>query len=212
MLYKFLTFDDDAVFPCNRSGSPLIGSGNLGTVKYRLRGWLTVSALSERRLRFRLRRGNFEVELEGDFDYVRGKFEELLRSQPAIQSAQAPVMSDQSLEGFVPSDELTGILETTPDGKLHFTIPFDRISAKEAIGLLLYSSNPSPLEDAKLIELLGTSWKAVKDNVVRARVSELRKEGKLIAEQGRYSLSGAGLQWVGQDVVPKLRPASPTST
>ena len=103
-----------------------------------------------------------------------------------------------------------GILETTPDGKLHFTIPFDRISAKEAIGLILYSGNPSSVEDAKLIEWLGTSWKAVKDNVVRARVSELRKEGKLIAEQGRYSLSGAGLQWITQEVLPKLRP--PTST
>jgi len=110
------------------------------------------------------------------------------------------------MEAVVPGEELAGILETTPEGKLHFTIPFDRISAREAIGLLLYSTNPSPLEDAKLIEWLGTSWKAVKDNVVRARVSELRKEGKLIAEQGRYSLSGAGLQWIQQDILPKLRP------
>lgn len=91
---------------------------------------------------------------------------------------------------------------------MHFTIPFDKISAKEAIGLILYSSNPAPLEDARLIELLGTSWKAVKDNVIRARVSELRKEGKLIAEQGRYRLSGAGMQWIGQDVLSKLRPSS----
>ena len=162
--------------------------------------------MSERRLRFRLRRGNFEVELEGDFDYVRGKFEELLQSQRTIQPASASTIGDQSLEGFVPSEELAGILETTAEGKLHFTIPFDRISAKEAIGLILYSSNPTPIEDAKLIELLGTSWKAVKDNVVRARVSELRKEGKLIAEQGRYTLSGAGLQWIGQEILPKLRP------
>ena len=164
--------------------------------------------LSERRLRFKLRRGNFEVELEGDFEYVRGKFEELLQSQPAIQPVTASNVGDQSLEGFIASEELGGILETTPEGKLHFTIPFDRISAREAIGLLLYSANPSPIEDAKLIELLGTSWKAVKDNVVRARVSELRKEGKLIAEQGRYSLSGAGLQWISQEILPKLRPPS----
>jgi hypothetical protein len=101
---------------------------------------------------------------------------------------------------------LAGILETTPEGKLHFTVPFDRISAKEAIGLILYGSNPMSVEDAALIELLGTSWKSVKDNVVRARISELRKEGKLIAEQGKYSLSGAGLQWIRQDVLPKLRP------
>jgi hypothetical protein len=165
--------------------------------------------LSERRLRFRLRRGNFEVELEGDYDYVRGKFEELLQSQPSLQPVPISAAGDQSSEGFVASEELAGILDTTPEGKLHFTIPFDRISAKEAIGLILYSSNPAPIEDARLIELLGTSWKAVKDNVVRARVSELRKEGKLIAEQGRYSLSGAGMQWIGQEVLPKLRPPNP---
>lgn len=162
--------------------------------------------MSERRLRFKLRRGNFEVELEGDFDYVRGKFEELMQSQPTVPSSPHPGFGDRSLESIVPGEELNGILETAADGKLHFTIPFDRISAKEAIGLILYSSKPAPIEDARLIELLGTSWKAVKDNVVRARISELRKEGKLIAEQGRYSLSGAGVQWIAQEVLPKLRP------
>ena len=161
--------------------------------------------MSDRPLRFRLRRGNFEVELEGDFEYVRGKFEELLQSQPQTSTQQ---IVDRTTETVVPGEELAGILETTPDGKLHFTIPFDRLSAKEAIGLILYSANPSAIDDAVLIELLGTSWKAVKDNVIRARVSELRKEGKLIAEQGRYSLSGAGLQWISQDVLPKLRPAA----
>ena len=161
--------------------------------------------LSERGLRFRLRRGNFEVELEGDFEYVKGKFEELLQSQPPMQPT--PQSGDRLMD-LVPGEELAGILEKTPEGKLHFTIAFDRISAKEAIGLILYSANPSALEDASLIELLGTSWKSVKDNVVRARVSELRKEGKLIAEQGRYTLSGAGMQWIAQEVLPKLKPVN----
>jgi len=169
-------------------------------------------SLSERRLRFRIRRGNFEVELEGDYEYVKGKFEELLQSQPGAQIASQQGMGDLSSEAVVPGEELSGILETTPEGKLHFTIPFDRISAKEAIGLILYSASPTPIEDAKVIELLGMSWKAMKDNVVRARVSELRKEGKLIAEQGRYSLSGAGLQWITQEVLPRIRPATVPST
>jgi len=161
--------------------------------------------MSERRLRFRLRRGNFEVELEGEYEYVKDKFEELMKSPSTIQG---PPQGTDTLTDFVPGEELVGILEKTSEGKLHFTIPFDRISAKEAIGLILYSANPSSLADANLIELLGTSWKAVKDNVVRARVSELRKEGKLIAEQGRYSLSGAGLQWISQEVLPKIKPVS----
>lgn len=163
-------------------------------------------ALSQKTLRFRFRRGNFEVELDGDYDYVKGKFEELMQSQSA-GAFGGQAASDQSSQAFMPGEELTGILETTPEGKLHFTIPFDKISAKEAIGLILYGSNPASIEDAKLIELLQTSWKAVKDNVVRARVSELRKEGKLIAEQGRYSLSGAGMQWISQEVLPKVRPS-----
>jgi hypothetical protein len=168
--------------------------------------------VSERKLRFRIRRGNFEVELEGDYDYVKTKFEELLQAQPAMSTISQQGPGDQVLESFAPGEELVGILETTPEGKLHFTIPFDRISAKEAIGLILYSASPTPIEDAKVIELLGTSWKAMKDNVVRARVSELRKEGKLIAEQGRYSLSGAGLQWITQEVLPKIRPATVPTT
>ena len=158
--------------------------------------------MSERRLRFKFRRGTFEVELEGDFEYVSKKFEELLQAQPQASS----LVGERAAEFVVPGEELAGILETSQDGKLHFTIPFDRVSAKEAIGLILYSANPSAVEDASLIELLGTSWRAVKDNVIRARVSELRKEGKLIAEQGRYSLSGAGVQWISQEVLPKLRP------
>jgi len=129
-----------------------------------------------------------------------------MQSQPP-GSLGTQTTGDQAGQTFIPGDELTGILETTPEGKLHFTIPFDKISAKEAIGLILYGSNPAPVEDAKLIELLQTSWKAIKDNVVRARVSELRKEGKLIAEQGRYSLSGAGGQWISQEVLPKIKPA-----
>jgi len=128
-----------------------------------------------------------------------------MRSQSQGSNQQA---GDRVAETVIPGEELAGILETTPDGKLHFTIPFDRLSAREAIGLILYSANPSAVDDAALIELLGTSWKAVKDNVIRARVSELRKEGKLIAEQGRYSLSGAGVQWISQDVLPRLRPAA----
>ena len=116
--------------------------------------------MSAKTLRFRLRRGNYEVELEGDYDYVMGKFEELMQAQPPVLGGSA-VVSDQSSQTFTPGDELSGILETSAEGKLHFTIPFDRISAKEAIGLILYGSIPSPIEDEKLIELLGTSWKAV---------------------------------------------------
>ena len=161
---------------------------------------------AEGRLRFRIRRGNFEVELEGESEYVKRKFEELMAQQPPFPAAAqeelrpAPVMTE-TLGG----EDLEGILETGPDGKPHFTIPFDSLTAKEAIGLVLFKAQPTPLGDKELSELLNASWKTTKPHVVRARASELRKDGKLITEKGRYSLSGAGLQWIRAEVIPSLR-------
>jgi hypothetical protein len=161
---------------------------------------------AENKLRFRIRRGSFEVELEGDFGYVKGKFEELMAQQPP---SSVPVQEEARTESTtmetLGGEDLEGILETGPDGKPHFTIPFDSLTAKEAIGLVLYKAQPTPLGDKELSDLLNASWKTTKPHVIRARASELRKDGKLITEKGRYSLSGAGLQWIRADVIPSLR-------
>jgi hypothetical protein len=161
---------------------------------------------AEKKLRFRIRRGNLEVELEGEYEYVKEKFEELMAQQPPYSSAvQEEVRPAPAMTETLGGGDLEGILETGPDGKPHFTIPFDSMTAKEAIGLVLYRAQPSPLGDKELSDLLNASWKATKPHVIRARASELRKDGKLITEKGRYSLSGAGLQWIRAEVVPSLR-------
>jgi hypothetical protein len=161
---------------------------------------------AENRLRFRIRRGSFEVELEGESEYVKDKFEELMAQQPPYSG---PVQEESRSESVtvetVGGEDLEGILETGPDGRPHFTIPFDSLTAKEAIGLVLYRAQPTPLGDKELSDLLNASWKTTKPHVIRARASELRKDGKLITEKGRYSLSGAGLQWVRAEVIPSLR-------
>jgi hypothetical protein len=161
---------------------------------------------AENRLRFKIRRGSFEVELEGEFEYVKGKFEEFMAQQP---SYSGPVQEEARVESTtiesIGSEDLEGILETGSDGKPHFTIPFDSLTAKEAIGLLLYKAQPTPLGDKELSDLLNASWRTTKPHVIRARASELRKDGKLITEKGRYSLSGAGLQWIRAEVIPSLR-------
>ena len=143
---------------------------------------------AEKKLRFRIRRGNLEVELEGEYEYVKEKFEELMAQQPPYSGAvqeearPAPAMAE-TLGG----EDLEGILETGPDGKPHFTIPFDSMTAKEAIGLVLYKAQPTPLGDKELSDLLNASWKATKPHVIRARASELRKDGKLIFQLGCQS-------------------------
>jgi hypothetical protein len=167
---------------------------------------------SERRLRFRIRRGNFEVELEGESDYVKEKFEELMAQEPPSPALGQDETRTATTEIFAGGEGLEGILEIGPDGKPHFTIPFDSLTAKEAIGLLLYKAQPNPLGDKELSDMLNASWKATERHVIRARASELRKDGKLITEKGRYSLSGAGLQWVRGEVIPSLRGARSIQT
>ncbi len=168
---------------------------------------------SEKKLRFRIRRGDYEVELEGDFDYVREQFEELqgsLRPSARTGSSEQTTITPSLLPE--PRSPIEGIVEFTSEGRPHLTVPVDDLSAKEAISLVMYSLHPKPLGDDDLSSMLGSSWKATGESVVRARVSELRKEGKLIAERGSYVLSGAGVQWVQNEVLPRLQKNASSST
>ena len=161
------------------------------------------------RLRFRVKRGDLEVELEGNFDYVKERFETLMRDvtlSPTVVASVSqisPVASPS--QPLVLPLTLDGIVESGPDGKPRLTIPVDLITAKEALALILYALNPTQFSDEELSTLLSSSWKTMKSEAVRARASELRRDGRLVADKGKYNLSGAGIQWIQNDVLPKLK-------
>jgi len=165
----------------------------------------------ERKLRFKIRRPDgSEIELEGDHDYVKATFEQLVKELPATQIISPSIPQEQLAPTRVTpqiqtATELEGIIERTPDGKLHLIIPADNITAKEAVAIMLFAHHPNQLSYEELSSLLSSSWKTTKGHVVRARASELKKDGKLIVESGRYGLSGAGVQWVKSQVLTKLR-------
>ncbi|MBS7626539.1 hypothetical protein KEJ51_05825 [Candidatus Bathyarchaeota archaeon] len=162
--------------------------------------------MSERKLRFRIKRGEYEVELEGDFDYVRERFERLLENFPRegeIHVAAPHVPSGS--ENASRSDLLGGIVEFSDEGKPRLTVPVDSLKAKEALALILYAARPVAVECVELSDLLSSSWKTMKPEAVRARASELRREGLLVADDGRYTLSGAGVQWVESQIIPRLK-------
>ncbi len=161
---------------------------------------------SEKKLKFRIRRGDFEVELEGDFDYVKNQFEELENSlRPVGGVARTPEPQPTDVTDPQSSVGIAGIVEFTSEGKPHLTVPVDTLSAKEAISLVMFSMHPKPLGDDDLSSLLSSSWKTTGESIVRARISELRREGKVITERGNYVLSGAGVQWIQNDVLPRLQ-------
>jgi hypothetical protein len=162
---------------------------------------------SEKKLKFKIRRGDFEVELEGDFDYVKTRFEEL---ESSLRPAQGPgrIPEPQTATTATSPEStvgITGIVEFTAEGKPHLTVPVDTLSAKEAISLVMFSMHPKPLGDDDLSSLLSSSWKTTGESIVRARISELRREGRVITERGNYVLSGAGVQWIQNDVLPRLQ-------
>lgn len=171
---------------------------------------------SDRKLRFKIRRADgSEIELEGDYEYVRERFEEFMKELPAPQvvppTAISTQVGTQRTSQIQPTPELEGIIEQTPDGKIQLVIPADSITAKEAVALMLFIHQPNLVAYRELSSQLSSSWKTTKEHVVRARASELRKEGRLIVESGRYGLSGAGLQWVRGQILPKIRSATARS-
>src|SRR6266571_5090106 len=90
----------------------------------------------EKRLRFRIRTRDQEIELEGDFEYVRDKFENLvenLRLKDGIVSPKPELV--QTLETSEPSDLLKGIVQFSGEGRPYLTVPADSLSAKEALAL-----------------------------------------------------------------------------
>jgi hypothetical protein len=161
----------------------------------------------EKKLRFRIRTRDQEIELEGAFDYVREKFESLVeRLQVRNGGGQLSVQEPAAvLESAEPSEVLKGIVQFSGEGRPYLTVPADSLSAKEALALVLFATHPKTFGDDELSTLLGSSWKTTSGAVVRARASELKREGKLIAEKGSYVLSGAGVQWVTGEVIPGLK-------
>ncbi len=161
----------------------------------------------EKKLKFRIRRGDLEVELEGDFDYVRDQYEKFSEKLDLHHAhvKQMELTSVPASQQFTSQDPLEGIIQLSSEGRPHLTVPADSVSAKEALALVLYATHPKPFGDDELSSLLGASWKTTSGAIVRARASELKREGKLIAERGSYMLSGAGIQWVKTDLLPNLR-------
>ncbi|MEM3476068.1 MAG: hypothetical protein QXL69_05640 [Candidatus Bathyarchaeia archaeon] len=158
--------------------------------------------MNEGKARFKIKVGEFEFELEGEESYVKSKLEELLKVIP-LEKFLKNEKETSSLKFNL--KDLEGVAEYTPEGKLYLTVPADSLTSKEALGIILYAVYPNRLSDEELSEMLSLSWKPIRKEAVRARASELKREGKIISIEGKYGLSGAGFQWIKNEVLTKLK-------
>lgn len=144
------------------------------------------------KLRVLLKRPFGEVEIEG------GSLDELvenLKVLPDWLSVIEKLVSGPELSGE-PSELLSGLTEASQEGPL-LTVAKERISDKEAIGLLLYAAGARLLEPKSIGRLLELSGRPCPG--LGARLSELRREGLVLKDGAAYRLSAAGKDWVEKE-------------
>mgnify|MGYP001083205220 CR=1 FL=1 len=100
-----------------------------------------------------------------------------------------------------PAELLTGVVELSEDGPL-VTAPKERISDKEAIGLILYAKGVEALEPREIGRFLELSGRP--STGFGARLSEMKREGLVVKEGNAYRLSAAGRNWV-EDTASRLK-------
>jgi len=104
--------------------------------------------------------------------------------------------------------EQSGVIEYLSDGTPHISVPTDKLSTREVVGLLLYAKSPNATSLNELTQLVSNNWKSTDVYNVSSNLSQMRayiiKEGS----RGSYSyrLSGSGKNWVENELLPKLKP------
>jgi hypothetical protein len=104
-----------------------------------------------------------------------------------------------------------GIFEFDSKGHPHATVSLTPLNAREIIGLLLYSKDPTPLTLGEFDKIVATNWKSVGVEYLSAVTSQLKQYMIKEGEKGNftYRLSGAGKDWVRNVILPKLNANPP---
>lgn len=140
------------------------------------------------KVKLSIRRPYGEILLEGDtledlVNHLKSVPEWLSIVDGLIRKTETPTSK---------KDFLQGIVEFTSDG-IAIAVPKDRLSDKEAICLLLYANDPSPMQPREIARLLTISGRLSAG--FGARVSELRNEALILKEGTAYRLTATGKQW-----------------
>ena len=102
---------------------------------------------------------------------------------------------------------LEGIIEYGTDGIPKILVAPEKLTAKEVIGLLLYAKKQSAIGLRELSSLVSRNWKSVPIEYISANLSQIRQFIIMEGKRGGFSyrLSGAGISWVENSVIPRLR-------
>jgi len=150
------------------------------------------------KIRVVIKRSFGDLEIEGD------SLDELISSLETFPEWLATI--DRLVIGpeLVPSESkmtLTGLVEFSAEGPL-IIVPRDKLSDREAIGLIIYAQDPNTIEPKEVSRLLSLSGRP--SIGFGSRLSELRKEGLALREGEGYRLTVSGKKWI-DDLVLRLK-------
>ena len=156
------------------------------------------------------------VNIEGEtFDDIKKILSSLGLSENEIKNVLQSVESQLKKPSEIPSaptpaparPELEGVVEYASDGSPNITVPPEKLTAREVIGILLYAKEPALTTMKEIGDLVARNWKSVSIQYVSANLSQMR--GLIIREGKRgsysYRLSGAGKSWIESELLPKLK-------
>lgn len=134
--------------------------------------------------------GNIEIEGES--------FDEIVSSLETFPEWLATIDDLVTGPEMVPSETkmmLSGLIEYSQDGAL-IIVPKDELTNKEAIGLLLYAHDPNTVEPKEVSRLLSLSGRPATG--FGSRLSEMRREGLALRDEGGYRLTVLGKKWIDE--------------
>ncbi|MDQ1280753.1 MAG: hypothetical protein QG670_2016 [Thermoproteota archaeon] len=139
--------------------------------------------------------GNVEVEGDSLDEVVEG-----LETFPEWLAVIDKLIAtpEMTAEGEKP---LEGIIELSSEGP-QLIVSKDKVSTKDAITLLLYARDPSPMEPKGIGRLLNLSGHGSAG--FGSRLSEMRKEGSVVREGQAYRLTTSGKKAV-EDLIQRLK-------
>ena len=152
------------------------------------------------KVKLTIKRSYGDLEIEGEsFEELAEGLKDLPQWLDVIDSLVAG--SETPAQPGLAKQDLRGIIEQTPKGPV-LTVPKEKLSDKDAICLLLYASDPHPLQPKRIGELLIESGRHSAG--FGARLSELRSEGLVVRDDGGYRLTMAGKQKV-EELINRVR-------
>ena len=140
--------------------------------------------------------GNIELEGESLDEVVEG-----LETFPEWLAVIDRLIAIPEVLSSAEENPLEELIELTSEGP-QLIVSKNKVSTKEAISLLLYAQDQTPIEPKQIGRLLNLSGHG--STGFGSRLSEMRREGLIIREGQGYRTSSAGKRTI-EDLIKKLK-------